>query len=388
MKATVDAKEFRSAVTWVSKVVSSKAVLPILAHVLISADEDKVTIRGTNLSQTLIREVNAGVTETGEATVPAKELKSYLAKVATHKNIPMQIESCAKLDEKPAWIALIIGEMRTTFSTGDPDDYPLATKDEGWDHAIPLDPKEAMLSEVAKFATTDSSRAVLGCILTEVYNGEANYRYRLTAADGFRLVNTSPVDGECVGSYLLPMQAAKIIATPGKGILKFKKDRWIAEFTASDSHIQSQLVEGRFPDYNQIIPSEDAGEWATFNTEQLSNALKPLAALTKHRYHSDVTRLNLLGNDALLSATSDDGTKTEVTIPVDWDSNDFLIGFDASYVLDCLALCGEETRIMFQEPYPDAVREDGTVSQVGHSKPLFVKGNGCVMVVMPMHIKG
>ena len=387
MQATVNAKELKQAVTFVSKVIR-KPILPILDCILLSAEDGQITVRATNLAQDLTRTVKADVQETGEVVVNAKSLKGYLSKVKG-KGAVVGIESCAKLDEKPASIALTANDIRVTLPTLDPEDYPLSLTDAVWDHAFAFGPDN--LKQIAKFADRgDSSRIVLKCVLVEVYNGK-DYRYRLTTADGFRLVSTNAVEGEAVASYLLPVKAAEIIAgLKSKGILKLKADEGgsgfgDAEFSTDDSKVVSMLKEGKFPDYNQIIPDDDKGTWTTFDTQALTEKLESLATVSKSMAY--LVKLSLSEGKAALSASDHDGNEAVTEIATDWTDEELAIGLNAKYLLDCLALCGERARVMFQQPYPDVLRDDGTVSQKGHQKAILIEGNDCQMVVMPMHIK-
>lgn len=363
MKATVSAASLKSAASWVSKVVKTRATLPILEYLMLSASDGTLEVKATDLSMTLVRQVKADVSEPGQVLIKARELKDYLKGA---KNATLTLEGTAKV------ITARTDKASMTFYGLDPNDYPLVPQDAKWDNAISIDPAESMLPEIAKFADNDkkSTRLVLTCILVEVSDGN----YRLTTADGFRLVTTNAIPNaipaDAIASYLLPASVVKpIAALKAKGVLKFSQEKNIAEFTADTSRVQCMLVDGKFPDYNQIIPANDRGVWVVFDTMQLKQASETMANIGKYRAY--LTMLNLSSGKAMLSTTSEDGNELETSMDVDWTGEELVIGFNAKYMLDCLALCGEQTRIMLENA----------------SRPLLIKGNGCLMVVMPMHIQ-
>lgn len=387
MKATVFAKDLKDAVTWTSKVIG-KPLLPILDCVMLSVEEGKITVRATNLSVDLTRTVEATVSEPGRVAVNTKSLRNYLGKVKS-KNTTVSLESY--IDEstktKLPWLALEANAIRVTLPTQDPSDYPLGLSNATWHDSFVFDPEAVNLKQIAKFADhLDTTRIVLKCVLAEV----CKESYKLTTADGFRLVSTNaipldvhPIASEANASYLLPAKAAELMhSLKSKGVLAFGSRKFengptvdYAQFTTDDSAVTSRLEEGQFPDYNQIIPTSDRGIWAIFNTEELANTLAPFKAMTSRggNYHySRPSNFSLSSGKLTLSATSEDGDQIESSIAVDWTGEELAIGLDASYVLDCLALCGDKAEIMFEDS----------------SRPITVKGNGCLMVVMPMHIKG
>lgn len=383
MKATVSAASLKSAVSWVSKIVHSRATLPILDCLLLSAEDGKITVRATDLSVSLARTVEATVTEPGQVCVNAKSLKDYLSK-AGKKNATLTIES------KPVLLVMLEASgITVTLPDGNPKEFPQGLSNTIWADSFEFDPKAVDLKQIAKFADRDqdNNRVVLKCVLAEVSSGS----YKLTTADGFRLVSTNaiPLDVHPIASdnasYLLLAKAAEMIASlKVKGTLRFGTD--YAEFSTDDSTVTSRLDDGKFPDYSQIIPASDRGTWATFDTQTLAEKLESLAAVAdKHTY---LTRLELSNGKAMLSANDSDGNVGMTEMPVDWqDEEGFAIAFNAKYMLDCLVLCGEQTRIMFQADTPNIYRTDGSVSRTGSGKPMLIEGSGCLMVVMPMHIK-
>lgn len=385
MKATVSAASLKQAISWASKIVH-RPVLPILDCLLLSAEDGKITVRATDLSVSLTRTVEATVSEPGQVCVNAKSLKEYLSKVKG-KNATVSIESYVNVESytngkatKLPTVSLEANAIRVNLPGQDPLDYPLGVHDITWHDSFVFDPDAVNLKQIAKFAAREEyQRVVLKCVLIEV----SDKGYRLTTTDGFRLVSTNAIPvfiafaSEAIASYLLPAEAAEMIASLKiKGVLAFGSHKYengptvdYAQFTTEDSTVVSRLEDGKFPDYNQIIPASDRGTWATFNTQALAEKLESLATISKDKAY--LVKLELSSGKAMLSANDSNGNEATTEMPVDWTGEEFVIAFNAHYMLDCLALCGEQTRIMLENA----------------SRPLLIEGNGCLMVVMPIHIQ-
>jgi DNA polymerase-3 subunit beta len=344
---------------------------------MLYAEGDSIQVKATDLEVMLFREVKATVTEATPVCVNARALKDYIGKAP--KGAVVSLETVTELYKG---LRVSSSMASVTLATQDPEDYPLAPHDIQWANAISLDPNAISLKQIAKFASPpDEGRVVLKCVLIEVYPGG---QYRLTAADGFRLVNTNAISGDKIAEYLLPAKAAQVIASlKTKGTLRFGSHKYddsdngatidYAEFSTDDSKVVSKLEEGKFPDYRQIIPASDRGTWVQFDTEAFRNVLESFVPISKER--SSFTKLELTKGKVVLSAQDayqNNEKMAEAELAVDWTGDDFAIGFNAKYMLDCLALCGEQTRVMLENA----------------SRPLLIEGNGCLMVVMPMHIKG
>lgn len=383
MKATVSAKSLKDAVSWTSKVIG-RPLLPILECVMLSADYDSIQVKATDLGVMLTRDIKATVTEGTAVCVNARALRNYLSKTG---KATLSISTEPIPDSKLSSVVLEANAIRVTLQGFDPDDYPLGLSNAAWTDSFEFDPQAVNLKQIAKFADheRDKGRVVLKCVLVEV----SKESYKLTTADGFRLVTTNaiPIDVHPIASddasYLLPTKAAEIMhSLKSKGVLAFGSKQYengptvdYARFTTDDSTVVSRLEDGKFPDYNQIIPTSDRGIWAIFNTEELANTLAPFKAMTSRgsNYHySRPTNFSLSEGKLTLSATDEDRNQIESSIATDWTGEELAIGLDASYVLDCLALCGDKAEIMFENS----------------SRPITVKGKDCIMVVMPMHIKG
>lgn len=362
MKATLNAQELRNAVRWVSKVAKS-STLPILEGVMLRAEEaDRITVQATNLSTTLTQYVDAEVTDRdGGVCIEGKLLKKYLAKVGKKKDATLEIDGDGFITE--------LGKVTLKSVTANPiEEWPgVASQHEDYDVALHINLDDLPLKKLAPFMGKEvGSRPVLESMLVE---RRAHDRLAFSAADGFVLVCHGSIEGEVQDSWLIPNGAIQRMAElKGDATLGFNSERVCLQ--AGNSFVDSMLTEGKFPDFSQIMPADDRGDWATFDTKELTNALEVLRAVSD-KYKAYLTILELDGDAATLS---DGGGDCRATIYdwSDWEQDEpFEIAFAADLMLSCLALCGEQTRIMFESP----------------SRPMKIVDDNVVMVLMPMHIK-
>jgi len=361
MKAQVNAQELRNAVGWISKVVNQRSVLPILKGVMLFTNGNSIGVKATNLTTTATRYVEAEIEPHREdwgLVLDAKILKAYLGKVGKSKDATLTIEDDTFVSS--------LGTMR--FQSMDKEDYPIV-KGAEYNVAWPIDLDELPLKKLLAFtASDDTSRPVLACLFVE--HGQGKTRY--AGADGFRLVTYGDEVEEPEHEWLVCRDTIKLVADlKGKCVVSFGPNQ--VKFATNGSIVEGHLTEGKFPDYWQIIPSDDRGFWATFDTKEFNDALEMLSPITRDKANLTVLTFYEHG----LATLTDSDEQCEAMIH--WEGNrepdihseTFEIAFASDLMLSCLALCDDEARIMFQEP----------------SKSMKVAGQGATMVLMPMHIQ-
>lgn len=363
MKAKLNAQELRNAVRWVSKATGKH--LPILEGVMLRAEEaDRITVQATNLSTTLTQYIDAEVTDRdGGVCIEGKLLKKYLAKVGRKKDAILEIDGDGLITE--------LGKVTLKSVTANPtEDWPFQDRERDYDVALHINLDDLPLKKLAPFMGKEvGSRPVLESMLVERRADGLTF----SAADGFVLVCHGPIEGEAEDSWLIPNGAFQRMAElKGDATLGFNSERVCLQ--AGNSFVDAILTEGKFPDYSQIMPADDRGHWATFNTEELTNVLEVLKAVTIAPAHLTILELN---DEGTWLSNNDNSCHAQL-LSEEWPieslaelDESFQIAFSSNLMLSCLALCGEEARIMFESP----------------SRPMKIVDDNVTMVLMPMHIK-
>jgi len=277
MKFSVNTAALADGVGLAARAISGKSSLPVLDHVLVEAKTDDegagyLSLAGTNLEMMLQTRVPARVDEAGEVTLPAKLLGNLMS--TWDGNAITE----AELDEKAQTLHARCGGADAMVKGITAAEYPEIPDPSAWDRAN-LDPYDlrGAIDRVVISAAVDESRP----ILTGVYIHAEDDRVTFAAADGFRLsvvriVNEHVTECESLKSgVIVPGQALRELGRmlPGAGqavtlcIKPYDPPRSIISqvaFVVRDKDgkaktvLTSQLIEGNFPDYTQIIPKSNS----------------------------------------------------------------------------------------------------------------------------------
>ena len=358
MKAIVNQGMLAHGLSIIGRAVAVRAALPILGNVMVSADSEGLILSATDLSLMISCRVNAKVQEEGATTIPARTLTDLVR----------------ALPDLP--ISLLVSENENTTLTCDrsrsrikgipavefPNVYPFPEE-----NSLTLPGIRGIIKQVAVAAAIDASRPVLEGVLVKL----ADNKLTLAAADGFRLaVCNTDTDIDSDISVLVPATAMSEVAKmDGDVELSVGENRTF--FRSDGVLLVTQLIEGKFPDYIQIIPTSHTTR-VNLCTQDLVHAVRMASVFA--RDSSDIIRLAFDENGCIVSAQSAETGDHSGKIDADSEGDDLLIGVNGKYLLDSLNVMGTD-RI--------------TIDLKGPSSPMVVcpvDGADLVHVIMPIHI--
>lgn len=367
MKFTIPRDALIKPLNLVAGVVERRQTLPILANVLLVLDGDRLSLTGTDLEVELVGRVklpDAG--EPGEVTVPARKLVDICKSLPEGSNISFQAE-----DGK---VTVRSGRSRFTLSTLPAREFPNVEDSMGTHQFRVKQGHLKRLIDRTGFAMAQQDvRYYLNGMLWEI----SGKRLRVVATDGHRLaLCTLPGDIEVNGD-------AQVIL-PRKGVLEMarlllEEDEEIAvvigsnhiRATTDDFTFTSKLVDGKFPDYQRVLPRSPS-KIVIGSRLELRQAFTRTAILSNEKYRG--VRLKLTSNSLDIVANNPEQEEAEEAVPVEYQGEDLEIGFNVSYLLDVLAvLSGEQVKLSLSDPNSSALLEE---SEEGDS----------VYVVMPMRL--
>jgi DNA polymerase-3 subunit beta len=238
-----------------------------------------------------------------------------------------------------------------------------------------------MIDQVVFAAATDESRPILTGVLAKFHQGGLT----LAAADGFRLSVSSAdvgVDLDEMTSIIIPARALSELSRvsadqedPVELIITPARNQILFHLTNTD--LVSQLIEGNFPDYNQIIPKGHTTR-TTLSTSELLKAVK--VAFLFARDAANIIRFNIVPGDELspgqivITGTSAEFGDNVSEVDANVEGETVEIAFNARYMIDALSVLGT----------PEVALETSTPSSPGVLRP--VGGEDFLCVIMPMHI--
>src|SRR5512138_137988 len=376
MKATVLQENLAHGLSTVSRAVSSRSTLPVLSNILIATDEGRLRLSATNLELGITCWIPARIEQQGSTTVPARTFADLI------NTLPGEQVALA-LDANTQTLNVRGGSSTNDIKCIDAQEFPpLPVPDlEGAVQLNVADFRE-MIQQVAFAASADEARPVLMGVLLQV----DKEKLIMAAADGFRLsvrkaVLSTPSSAPV--SAIVPAQALKElarVATDGEEpiYMVMPKGRGQVVFRVKDVEVVSQLIDGTFPDFQQIIPRKYNSR-TLVSTSSLLKACKQAEIFA--REGSNVARLNIKTSqgemqpsEVEISATSEETGKNETIVEATVDGSGVLIAFNVKFLREALEVI-RTPNVALETSAPNA---PGVVKPVGDDQFLHV--------IMPMHL--
>ncbi|HEY8321891.1 MAG TPA: DNA polymerase III subunit beta [Candidatus Baltobacteraceae bacterium] len=352
MKFTANTKDIAGAVGAASKVVNAHTTVPILSNVILSAEDGKIAVRATDLELTLEHAFKAEVSEGGAVTVPAKLFSGYLANLA-----PGLLE----LSGTPTRASVKSGRSNYDFHALPADEYPpLPAAARGSHFTIGGKRFRDGINATIFAASSEEARgAVLMGTLLEI---EGN-NLTMVATDGYRLAKfTTTLDDGIAGAekYIVPSRALNEAArnlggTETIAVTALGAQSNQLQMAADDVAITVRLVDGQYPNYNQVIPAK-FDRSLTVSTSALIGALRRAELVAGDR--ASMIKLAVTNQTLVVTASSDISGNAYEEIEVEQTGEDLTIAFNARYLVEILNhIESDKTVIEFLGPLsPAAIR--------------------------------
>jgi DNA polymerase-3 subunit beta len=380
MKVQVLQENLQRGLAIVGRAVATRATIPIISNVLLQTEDGKLRLAATDLDISIVAWVGAKVDEPGATTVPARLISDFVA------NLPAATVSL----EAPAngrQLRIECARNDSTVNAMDPADFPRVPEIRDG-VAVRFDPKalRRAIERVEFAAASDDSRPVL----TGVHMKSDGPRLTLAAADGFRLavadiqLEESPAETiEVIVPARALRELSRLIGDSTLPVeMRINPQRSQVLFEWDDVQMVSQLIQGTFPNYNQLIPAQ-------FNTRVIVDVdefkREARIAAIFARDGSGIIRLQLqpgngLPGQLVVSARADEVGNNDGQIDAVVQGEASKIAFNSRYLQDVLnALSSERVALEMTSP-----SSQGVFKPVG---PNDEAEPGYVHVVMPMFVQ-
>lgn len=354
----IEKREFLKGLSLMQGIAGRKTTLPILSHIYLEWKQNTLFLTGTDL-QTGVQEALTGIVhEEGKASVSSKKLFEIV------RELPEQTIQITKKDNH--WIQLKCGKSLFNLAGLDPDDYPsLPSFQEKAFSKIPTTLFKEMIDKTAFAASNEESRYHLhGILLTQQRSGGKEI-LRMVATDGHRL---SLIDRE--GQMIRGVEKGVII--PKKGVLEIKKilgdkegegemsiyvDNTHAFLKWERSLMVIRLIEGEFPEYDQVIPKQNDKKMK-IGKETFYQSLKRVSTMISER--AEGVKLSIQPNSMELSSNHQDYGDAKEEIDIQYNGTPMEINFNARYLMEALQSFDTEEVIMElkDEGSPGILRPD------------------------------
>jgi DNA polymerase III subunit beta len=368
MNLTISKEQIINGLQAVQNVVSTRTTLPILSNVLVRAENERVEFTATDLDVTVACAVEAKVKKPGASTVPVKRLFGIVREL-TNLDIDLDV------DDKNN-CAIRSGSSFYKINGLSADEFPpLPQFKEDKKVILPQDTLKGMMRKTSFAISTDESRYVLNGI----YLSLKDHKITMVATDGRRLAlvdEEADIAQNNEGEFIVPAKAVnelnRLLQDKGTVEIRFVENQ--ASFTLKDEKggsilIVTKLIEGNYPNYRQVIPSETK-ERVALVREEFLHALRRAEIMTSEKSNS--VKLSFSKNKLEITANSPEVGEAKETLAINYKGPDIAIAFNPKYVIDPLnALPNDE---VFME-------------LIDELSPGVLKINGPFLyVVMPMRL--
>lgn len=361
-------EELFKGVQLVQNAISPRSTLPVLSNILLESNGEGLRLSSTDLEVGIRCHVKADVKSGGSTTVPARTLGDFLRTLEDGRELDIKVDDAQKMEIRS-------GKDKCILIGLPKDDYP-ALPEFSQEKAFTI--SRSVLREMIKktsFAvSTDETRYVLNGVDFIVEKGKIT----LVSTDGRRLayIQRELADKKAAASAIIPTKAvnelARILSVDEKEAdiyVGFTENQ--VAFKYKDTVILSRLIEGHFPNFDQVIPKTHEVQ-VKFNNKQLMNATQRAAVGTMEKGGS--VRFSLAKNKLQISASAQGRVEVESEIEIAYSGPALTIAFNPFYVIDVLkALESEEVLLELSTPL-----NPGVIRPVGDDQYRYV--------VMPMQL--
>ncbi|KAF0093539.1 MAG: DNA polymerase III subunit beta [Puniceicoccaceae bacterium 5H] len=353
MKFKINRDHFTSGLQQVLNVVGTRATMPILSNVLINAEDGHITLTTTNLDLGIRCQIRSEVTEKGTITLPVRKLATIVRDLPS---LDVEVETYSNQQAK-------ISSGTSTFRIMgiSADEFPpLPTFADQHSFMLRQDELERMLKSVSYAQSSDETRY----IMNGVYFNFEDEKLTLAATDGRRLAVMSKeleVTEENAGSLILPAKTVSEVERllgQGETVRIAFNDRQVAfeisSATDSDDkglmdniYLVSKVVEGKYPNYRQVIPKEN-DQHLKVNRESFLSCVRRAALVTTDKNHA--IKVHVHDNTLEITGESSEFGNSNVTLLVEYNGPGVTVAFNPNYIIEPLkALTRDEVIFEFKD---------------------------------------
>jgi DNA polymerase-3 subunit beta len=347
LKSTRDA--LLSPLQAVSGIVERRHTLPILSNVLLEKQGEHLTLLATDIEiQITTKRENVGGEGDGAVTVAAKKLQDIL------RSLPESAEIVLDLEDKRLLVKA--GRSRFSLQTLPADDFPRMMIAEGEEKTLTITQKDFrfLIGKTQYAMASQDVRYYLNGLMLMVDGQEL----RCVATDSHRLAyNSMAIEADLPRQeMILPRKTVlelNRLLTDSDDALKISVGGNQIRFEFGDTVLVSKLIDGKFPDYERVIPAELVNHMVA-NRQALHAAMSRVAILTNDKFHG--VRVILDNNTLKIIAANAEQEEAQEEIEVKYDGAPLDVGFNVTYLLDVFNnLTGDEIGWSFNDANSSAL---------------------------------
>ena len=339
MKFLVDQSQLLSGLQIVQRAISSRSTLPILSGIYLSCEPGILRLRATDLEIGIECTIPVQTEEEGETVLPSRYFVEIIKKLP---EIPITIEK-----NENNIVKIYYGTSEVALNAFMAEEFPPLPQIEGI-HTLRVNADLLInaIKQVTYAASNDASRPIFTGVLIEVENDNV---MKFIATDTHRLAYREIILANSNLDAFSVIVPSRTLDEIGK---IFKQEDTVLEISITENQILfkvdstmliSRLIEGQFPNYQQVIPKNYSSRVRILTKDLLNSAERAsLLARDEFKTRSNVIKLNILGNNLTITSKSAEVGNIHEEIPIYLEGDAAEIAFNARYLIDVLRIVDQE----------------------------------------------
>lgn len=344
MKFIVTSSALLKQLQHINGVITTNPVVPILENFLFEIEKGKLTITASDLQTSMITEMEVEAKDTGSIAVPARILLDTL------KNLPEQPVTFT-IDDETYIVEISSDNGRYKISGENPADFPkVPSVTDGFNADMSTEILTSAISNTIFATSSDELRPAM----TGVYANFSDSNTIFVATDGHRLIKyqRNDVKSETQNAIIIPRKALNLL----KNTLPAENSSVSIEYNLSNAFFQFQnirmicrLIDERYPDYENVIPTDNTNNMVIDRMEFLSS-LRRIAIYANKT--TNQVKLKITGSELHISAEDlDFSNEASERLVCEHDGEDIVIGFNARFLIEMLSnIENKEVILKLSEP--------------------------------------
>ena len=375
MEIKANSSDLLKALNHIHGIVEVRHTLPILSNIVLSAENNELSLSSTNLDIFCSDKIDAEIVNSGEISVPAITFFEIV------KRLPSGSDVILSMGDEDTELILKCGRSKFNLSTLKTEDFPiLSDKDLSTNFVISADELSRMIDKTKFAISNEETRYYLNGIFFHKAESNSIKFLRAVATDGHRLAQYDiplPQGAEEITGIIIPKKTVfelRKVLDDADGDVSVSLNENKIKFSFNNLKIISKVIDGTFPDYTKVIPQNNDKKFQTNNSE-LKNAIDRVSAVAiNEETKSKAIKLTIENNKLNLSVESQSKGSAKEEIDISYSNEKVDIGFNSRYLLDiCNEVDGDEIDVNLLDSISPAIILDKT------DENLF-------FVLMPMRI--
>jgi DNA polymerase III subunit beta len=372
MRVVLERSNLLKALNHVHRVVERRNTIPILSNVLLSAEGDRLNFKATDLDLEITEGTPARTERPGATTVQAHLLYDIVRK------LPEGAEVSLRTDEDGNAMTVAAGRSSFRLQCLPQGDFPeLSAGTFSHSFEIGAAALKKLIDKTQFAISTEETRYYLNGIYLHTLEAGGDLKLRSVATDGHRLARAeieAPSGSEGMPGIIIPRKTVaelqKLVDGAEETVGVELSDTKI-RFTIDGIVLTSKLIDGTFPDYQRVIPTNNEKK-LVIDRETFAKAVDRVSTISSERGRA--VKLSIGDGQVVLAVNNPDSGSATEELAADYSADPLEIGFNARYLLDVAAqLSGDEARFMLADAGSPTLIHDG-----GDEQALYV--------LMPMRV--